>query len=184
MLDTLQTFSNVVLFPTGVTGPVNMVHRFFAIDEPDVDLMMVRDADSRIHWKDRWAIQSFLEHPDSVAHTIRDNIAHSAVLMGGLWGLRKSAGLNVRSIYSDFKDDSWLDQPRGHDQYFLKFRIYPEIKSRLLVHYSNGRLLEGEFGIEFPFRWSKELFCGQVHGEISEEKKVFAGTIVNFLHKR
>lgn len=30
-----------------------MMYRFLALDEDDVELMMVRDADSRIHVRDR-----------------------------------------------------------------------------------------------------------------------------------
>lgn len=182
ILKALRNFSNVILKETRLTGPVNMVHRFFAIDEPNVEVMMVRDADSRIHWKDRWAIQDFLQKTEYLAHTIRDNVVHNAPIMGGLWGLRKSAALNIRQMYEQFKDASFLDQPKGHDQYFLMRCIYPAVVSKLLVHYSNGRLLPEEHGVEFPFAWSSELFCGQ---DVQlEEKNPLAGTVVNFLHKK
>lgn len=182
ILNALRKMSNVILKETHVTGPVNMVHRFFAIDEPGVEVMMVRDADSRIHWKDRWAIQDFLQKTEYVAHTIRDNVVHNAPIMGGLWGLRKSSGLNIRQMYEQFKDGSFLDQPKGHDQYFLMQCIYPAVVSKLLVHYSNGRLFQEEHGVEFPFAWSSDLFCGQ---DVQyEEKNLLAGTVVNFLHKK
>ena len=86
---TFRTYPNVVVIETGILGALNMIQRFFAIDVPGVDLMMVRDADSRVHWKDRWAIREFVRQPQFVAHTIRDNKNHTASIMGGLWGLRK-----------------------------------------------------------------------------------------------
>lgn len=185
MVEKLQSCSNVCLRQTNVNGQLNMVHRFFAIDEEDVDIMIVRDADSRVHWKDRWAIQDFLQKPEYVAHTIRDNPVHNALLMGGLWGLRKSSGLNIRSLYTDFIDTEWLDQPKGHDQHFLKNIVYPKIKEKLLVHYSNGRVLPEEHGIEFPFAWTPDFFCGQVDGEVPPPKKSpFDRTVVNFLNKK
>jgi hypothetical protein len=61
----LRVRKNVILRFTGETGPRNMIHRFFAIDEPEVDIMLVRDADSRVHWKDRWAIREFLNTPSA-----------------------------------------------------------------------------------------------------------------------
>lgn len=160
-LKVLQTYSNVVLRATNVTGPINMIHRFMAIDEPEVELMLVRDADSLIHWRDRWAIYEFLKHPESVAHCIRDHKEHLAFLMGGLWGLRKSAGLVMSHEYTAFKNNP-EDFGIAHDQNFLAGQIYPKVKDRLLVHYSNGLLRGGERGEEFPFAWTDEMYCGRI----------------------
>ena len=162
MVQWLRGYHNVVLRETGVLGAPNMIHRFYAIDEPEVDLMLVRDADSRIHWKDRWAIQQFLAAPNFVAHTIRDNIEHTAHMMGGLWGLRKSSGLNLRQLYSQYREDASRGHRVAHDQNFLADAVYPAVKSRLLVHYSNGRKMAGEAAVEFPFTWINDVYCGRI----------------------
>jgi len=162
MVEWLRGYHTVVLRETGVLGAPNMIHRFYAIDEPDVELMMVRDADSRIHWKDRWAIQEFLAAPQYVAHTIRDNIMHTAHMMGGLWGLRKSAGLNVHEVYAQYREDESLGRRLAHDQNFLTDVVYPAVKPRLLVHYSNGRKIAGEAAVEFPFTWTNDIYCGRI----------------------
>lgn len=162
MMEKLQACPNVIVRPTGVTGAINMIHRFTALDEPGVDLMMVRDADSRIHWKDRWAIREFLRQPQYIAHTIRDNIEHTADMMGGLWGLRKSAGLNVRAEYAAYKENTARGHRVGHDQNFLADVVYPKVVSRLLVHYSNGRRKIGENAVEFPFEWINDIYCGRI----------------------
>jgi hypothetical protein len=162
MIRQLEGCPNVVIRPTGVTGAVNMIHRFTAIDEPGVDLMMVRDADSRIHWKDRWAIREFINQPQFVAHTIRDNIEHTADMMGGLWGLRKSAGLIMRDEYASYKSDTSKGHRHGHDQNFLADVIYPKVRTRMLVHYSNGRRKIGETAVEFPFDWINDIYCGRI----------------------
>ena len=158
----LGNFPNVVLRATGELGPINMIHRFYAIDEPEIDLMMVRDADSRIHWKDRWAIREFEKQPQFIAHTIRDNIEHTADMMGGLWGLRKSAGLNMHNEYASYKENTEKGHRNGHDQNFLSDVVYPQVASRILVHYSNGRRKIGEAAVEFPFEWSNDVYCGRV----------------------
>jgi hypothetical protein len=162
MLESLASYPSVVLRETGVLGSPNMIHRFYAIDEPEVDLMLVRDADSRIHWKDRWAIRDFLRRPQFVAHAIRDNPEHKSELLGGLWGLRKRAQINVRAEYSTYVEDPRLGQRNGHDQGFLTDVIYPKIASQLLVHYSCGRFLRYEHVIEFPFEWTNGFYCGAV----------------------
>lgn len=168
MVERLTRLSNVELRETGVTGPANMIHRFYAIDEPTVDIMMVRDADSRLHWKDRWAIREFLRQPQFVAHTIRDNIDHTADIMGGLWGLRKSSGLNLHSEYVSYTEDRTKGPRVGHDQNFLSDVIYPKVVGRMLVHYSNGRRKLGEFAIEFPFEWINDMYCGRIETDFSD----------------
>ena len=168
MVNHLKACSSVVLRETGELGPINMIHRFYAIDEPDVELMMVRDADSRVHWKDRWAIREFVKNPEFAAHTIRDNIEHTAAMMGGLWGIRKSAGLTIRDEYSQYKEDTEKGHRNGHDQNFLGDVIYPKVVSRMIVHYSNARRRIGEHAVEFPFDWTNDTYCGRIELEYLE----------------
>lgn len=171
MINHLAACSNVVLRATGVTGAINMIHRFYAIDEEGVDLMMVRDADSRIHWKDRWAIREFATQPRFVAHTIRDNIEHTADMMGGLWGIRKSSGLNLHAEYAAYKEDAERGHRNGHDQNFLSDVIYPKVVDRMLVHYSNNRRKIGEYAVEFPFEWSNDNYCGRIENEFYDSQQ-------------
>jgi hypothetical protein len=140
-----------------------MVERFFAIDEPDVEIMFVRDADSHVHWKDRWAIRSFLSKPHFLAHAIRDHPEHTSSLMGGLWGIRKSAKLNISKQYERFMKDP-IDRGYGIDQSFLSTYVYPYIRSALLVHVGEGPAYEREHFIKFPFLFSKTFFCGRDDG--------------------
>jgi hypothetical protein len=165
MVNHLKACSSVVLRPTEELGAKNMIHRFFAIDEPEVDIMMVRDADSRIHWKDRWAIRDFLDKPEFTAHTIRDNVQHTARMMGGLWGIRKSAGLSIKQLYSSYTEDTSKGYRLAHDQNFLGDVVYPLVLPQLLVHYSNGRYLKDEHVVEFPFEWTNDIYCGRIETE-------------------
>lgn len=164
----LATYPFVVLRETGITGPTTMVHRFFAIEEPEVDLMLVRDADSRIHWKDRWAIREFVRQPQYIGHAIRDNAVHRIELCGGLWGMRKIPDLSLRALhdkYSAYATEVGHPRVNGYDQDFLRLCVYPHLSARgLLIHYSNKCLLNGERGVEFPFAWNNETFCGR--GEV------------------
>lgn len=159
-IERLSALPNVFLRMTGETGSINMIHRFFAIDEPDVECMFVRDADSRVFWKDRWAIRDFLDRPEFIAHAIRDNEEHRIPLLGGLWALRKSSGLSMRSLYASY-DSSKARPVNGLDQTFLNAAVYPLVKERLLVHHGKGYLNPSEKVIKFPFKHSTSLFCGQ-----------------------
>jgi len=189
MVKHLKACSSVVLRETGELGPINMIRRFYAIDEDGVDLMMVRDADSRIHWKDRWAIREFVNQPEFVAHTIRDNIEHTARMMGGLWGIRKSSGLNLTYEYSKYREETDQGHRHGHDQNFLGDVIYPKVVSKLLVHFSNGRRLMNENAVEFPFEWINDIYCGRIESSFCETqqppiKKSLTPSIIKILHRR
>jgi len=165
-LHQISQYSNVVIRWTGKMGTINRIERLFAIDEPQVETMFVRDADSRIHWKDRWAINDFLKKPRFVAHLIRDNKDHASKILAGLWGIRKSADINIRSLYEEF-----LKNPKdlffgedGMDQSFLGSYLYPIIKSKALLHFSHNHIVLGENGIQFPFVYDDSCHCGKVDG--------------------
>lgn len=170
-LDTEPAFRESVLADptvrvrdTGIAGAKNMIHRFFAIDEPDVDVCFFRDADSRIHWKDRWAIDRFVQSR-FLCHVIRDHPDHTAQIMGGLWGLRKGVIPSMRDLFA-----AWTPVHAGYgnpsdaegfgvDQNFISSELYPQVKGYLLVHFSYN-LFVGETGVRFPFRYTIDMYCG------------------------
>ena len=166
-MDSISGYSNVVVRHTEKLGSVNMIYRYFAIDEPDVEIAFIRDADSHVHWRDRWTIRQFLGHPEYVAHTIRDNRVHTAPLMGGLTGLRKSVGISMQREYNIFAQSPEYNETRrlGLDQDFLRLCIYPRIKHRLLVHYgASAPTFMGEDAFAIPFEWRNDIYCGRVEG--------------------
>jgi hypothetical protein len=165
-LQQISQYPNVVLKRTGKLGTINRLERLFAIDEPEVETMFVRDADSRVHWKDRWAINDFLSKPRFIAHIIRDNKDHASKILAGLWGIHKTARIHIRALYEAF-----LKNPKdlffgedGIDQSFLGSYLYPIIKSRLLLHYSHKHVVIGENGVECPFEYNDNCHCGKVDG--------------------
>lgn len=128
-----------------------MMWRFKAIDDPEVDIMMPRDTDTRILLREKLAVQEWLES-GKVFHVMRDHPFHGAHHMripGGMFGTKKIA-----------KIKSWTDlmssyiSPTGHknynyDQYFLKKYIYPKIKKNMIIHSSCTKLI-GESIKPFP----------------------------------
>jgi hypothetical protein len=162
-LSQVAMYSNVVVRPTGKLGNINMMERFLAIDDEDVEIMMVRDADSHVHWKDRWAIFDFLNRPEFLAHTIRDNVEHTAKLMGGLWGIRKIPGFKISELYQHYIQNP-IDLKYGLDQSFLTLYVYPYVINVLLVHVSRGPTFKNEHVIRFPFMYNNFRFCGRNDG--------------------
>ena len=144
---------------TGEIGDVNMVYRFFAIDEPDIDLMVVRDIDSRVHWKDQWAIRQFVSSPARL-HIIRDNRVHTVPILGGLWAMRKSSE-SIRDIYRSNPHGFQINL--GHDQNFLANQIYFRFsRSEMLIHSSiSWKFHPDEVLTPFPFKWDPAVWCGR-----------------------
>ncbi len=163
-LTQVAMYSNVIVKPTGKLGAVNMIERFFAIDEPDVEVMLVRDADSRVHWRDRWAIRDFMSRPQFSVHAIRDHPHHISNLMGGLWGMRKIPGFSISKQYEQFTQNP-VDRGFGHDQSFLCTSIFPHIQNFTLVHIGgNVPIYNEETAIKFPFPYSASFHCGHTEG--------------------
>jgi len=162
----IQTLPNVVVRHTGVLGPINMIYRFLAIDEPDVDVMFVRDADSHIHWRDRWAVRDFLKRNYNF-HVIRDHPEHNVQMPGGLWGMRKTNGIVIRDEYAKYIQRPLAEGRNGYDQDFLSDQLYRQILPLLFVHVSDLRLKKSnEAAAVFPFKWSDSLYCGRRDGPV------------------
>lgn len=152
---------------TGLTGFKNTAHRFFAIDDPDVDVCFFRDADSRIHWKDRWAINGFMSSTYG-CHIIRDHKEHTAMIAAGMWGLRRGVlKTSMRELFAAWTpvfagngDPNDVDG-MGIDQNFLVKNVYTRVQSAVFVHFSNGQRHAWENGSEFPFAWTNDVYCGR-----------------------
>ena len=88
----VHNIPGVLCIPTYQYGAINMVQRFLSTCTSIYSIVCVRDADSRIHERDRWCIQKFIESPYK-AYTIRDHPWHRYRIMGGLWGAKRGAYL-------------------------------------------------------------------------------------------
>ena len=70
-----------------------MLWRFTIVDDPHVDVFIVRDADSRLTPRDAIVVADWLrQSPESatIFHCVRDHPSHSRYpVSGGLWGARR-----------------------------------------------------------------------------------------------
>jgi hypothetical protein len=138
-----------------------MFWRFWASDDPEVDVMLSRDCDSRIGDRELSAINEWLES-DKDFHIMRDHPYHNVPILGGMWGVRN--GL-LRGINITDKISQWAKFGRkGVDQDFLDKIIYPLVKDKSLEHDDWGR-----FGLDvrkFPTpRDENKTFVGEIYDE-------------------
>lgn len=149
-----------IVIPLSTTGPSLMLYRFCAIDNPDVEVMCVRDADSRVHERDQWTIREFVRSP-YLFHILRDHAYHTMPIVGGMWGLKR--GALSQSMSSLLQTRFTVSAKFNDDQLFLQDVVYPKIKHLALVHTSNlYRASVEETIVRIPFPVQKKDFIGQV----------------------
>ena len=68
-----------------------------------MDILLSRDLDSRITFRELAAVQERLTTPDKSIHAMRDNPAHNIGLLGASWGTDLTKGELVFSKNLSFR---------------------------------------------------------------------------------
>lgn len=159
---TLQAMPNIRVIPVPQRpGSAGMFDRYRAIDDEDCDVMIVRDADSRVHARDAACIEDFLSAPEKLLHIIRDHKYHTCRIMGGAVAMRKAA---VADRPMAARLEHWLHRSQYMmDQNFLITEFYEQLRSATLVHDRYGRFAATEESVPFRVPIVDDLFVGQVH---------------------
>lgn len=106
-----------------------MFWRFLGASDPNVDIMICRDVDSRLIRRDKLAVDEWLKS-DKLFHIIRDHQYHSVPILGGMWGARGGILLKIKDLISNYDKGDF----HGVDQNFLGEKVYPLIRNNALVH--------------------------------------------------
>lgn len=153
-----QDYTKVNIINYDFTGVELMTYRFFSVDDDDIDLLILRDADSRITDRCRWVIDDFISSSYNV-FTIRDHKYHTSKLMAGQSGF-KFIKPELKNVY----EKEWKKKSAKYwdDKHFLNFAIHDRFFEEFLV-YSDIVIKEGEnnrkIGLE---RKDEHDFCGNV----------------------
>jgi hypothetical protein len=133
--------------------------RFEAIDEHDVEVMLSRDTDTRFLLREKLAVDEWL-NSDKIFHIMRDHPAHKALIMAGMFGIKKNNIINNWKFLIDTYNPNKMYY--GYDQDFLRDYIYPIIKDNVLIHASFSKF-EGNKCNNFPINYDDDdyNFVGQ-----------------------
>lgn len=105
-----------------------MFWRFEPASDPNVEVMISRDCDSRISQREVEAVNDWLSS-GLPFHIMRDHPWHGTEILGGMWGARHPLLLNMREWIKNYdKGDFWQV-----DQNFLKL-LYPHVAPYAKVH--------------------------------------------------
>jgi hypothetical protein len=107
-----------------------MFWRFLALDDQNVDFVMVRDVDSPFTVRERLAVEEWLASGFPF-HVIRDHRYHMEPIMGGLWGGRTRVLPPLTPMISNFLSTY---RAKYSDQHFLRQHIWPRIRDITLAH--------------------------------------------------
>tara|TARA_Y100000004_G_scaffold12389_1_gene13323 strand:+ start:200 stop:889 length:690 start_codon:yes stop_codon:yes gene_type:complete len=88
---TLKDSSSIIWHP--------MFTRFLPADDTNIDVVIFRDADSILNYREKKAVDEWLDHP-FILHTMRDAGPHNMLFQSGMWGIRpKQKKVNIVDVY-------------------------------------------------------------------------------------
>ena len=131
-----------------------MFWRFLDASDPEVDVMISRDADSRLNHREAMAVNEWLAGTKDF-HIMRDHPQHATAILGGMWGARNGLLLEMDNMVEKYtKGDFWQV-----DQNFLREVVYPLVRHNCEVH---DEFFEKN---RFPTERKRGQFVGQAFDE-------------------
>ena len=176
----LKSCDNVEIVEMPEDGDwTGMFWRFHAAADPSVGIMISRDADSRLGFREANAVNEWARSK-KYFHIMRDHPQHGVSILGGMWGAKRGLLPDIRLAIEKYKPESFWQT----DQLFLDKVIYPRVKAHSMVH--------DEFFEKKPFpEASKERnpnhFVGQAYsgdGTVLDTPRYGIQSYLDYLNKQ
>lgn len=120
----------IIEYPYGTWD--SMFWRFYPASDIDVDVFISRDTDSRLNYREKAAVDEWLQSGKRY-HIMRDHAYHRTQVLGGMWGMTG----NWLSIANDIMEFIMSRGKSNHydvDQAFLREILYPKMGDDVCVH--------------------------------------------------
>ena len=143
---------------------IYMIERHLAAERMDADVVLVRDADSRISDREARAVEAWLA-TDKMFHCMRDFPWHVNRIMGGMWGIRRPHRVSIWAAFRRWNSGRFFQKSKqfGLDQKFLCEAVWPQVHHSALQHDSFHKFPDST---DFP---TAPLADGSFVGEIWDE---------------
>ena len=105
--------------------------RFLAADDPAVDRYLLRDCDACLNLRERAAVEDWIASGQPF-HLMRDGFTHTDLVLAGMWGGVRGALPPMLPAVTDFCATAPFS--RAADQAFLRERVWPHLRGRVLAH--------------------------------------------------
>lgn len=163
----------------------NTMLRFLAAFEIKNDVVIFRDADSRLIERDYIAVMDWLKNSNKNVHIMRDHPVNSHHIMAGMWGVRNQTLAKPQIVIRFWE---YFNNPEYNkwslDQKYLSKYIYPIIVNDTRIHdeFSSKEKWATKFPKNAPSR--KNGFIGMTIKEMPNCVKTFGIANIKYQKKR
>lgn len=158
----LEDFDNTEIVHMNKPGDwTSMFWRFEPAGENDIDVMISRDTDSRLNFREKAAVDEWL-NSDFGFHIMRDHPWHGYPVLGGMWGAKLNTLPKIKEMMENFGQS---------DKYGTDYEFFASISSLIsgntMVHddfFANNRTLTNYQGCgprSFPTSRIDKGFVGK-----------------------
>lgn len=107
--------------------------RFFVMDDPTVKRFLIRDADSFLSYRERAAVDQWLNSKHWF-HSMHDGYSHTELILAGMWAGCTGIFHNIQKSIEDFIATGRFLNQRVMDQHYLRYCIWPTLQHSVLIH--------------------------------------------------
>ncbi len=111
-------------------GWEGMFWRFLPALDSETTVLLSRDADSRLSYRERAAVDQWLGSRMAF-HIMRDHPRHIAPIMGGMFGARRGS---LKALADALTRNADRDAFYQCDQIFLRDHLYPSVRDDAMIH--------------------------------------------------
>lgn len=111
--------------------------RFMVMDDPTVNCFLIRDADSLVSYRERAAVDEWLQGKKWF-HCMHDFYSHTELVLAGMWGGFNGVFKNIDQHIRDYIQTGNFLAQRVMDQHYLRNCVWPTIEQSVLIHDSQG----------------------------------------------
>ena len=136
-IDALRSGGAEIVIMRPEPGTVGTLWRFLTLDEKDIGVCIIRDADSRLDEREKRAVEAWLSS-DKYYHIMQNHTVNPRNRMvASSWGAKGSSpvALNMRQEVENYIS---RQEPQnlgyGVDERFLQHVVYPRICHQALIH--------------------------------------------------
>jgi len=155
-----------------------MFWRFLVYDDREVERFIIRDTDSRLNLREKYAVDEWIESGKKL-HIMRDHPNHGIPMLGGTWGLVNSFDFNMEESILKFLKEKPVFKYMD-DQIFLTDLYKRYFKS----HICHDEIFNFPCSIPFPKQRENLEFVGEVFDEKNNNVPEYTELLKNYLDKK
>lgn len=133
ILYSLEEYQNVEIVVKNSIGDwSSMFWRFEASYDPNIDITIFRDTDSRPTLREKIAVEEWLKSQETF-HIMRDHPQHKFPILGGMWGVKNNNVYNLEELIKTYYKNKSSNRYGTDYEFFINI-LFPIIREDSLVH--------------------------------------------------